>query len=137
MADIILGRKFVNEFGNTIELTVVFTDGPHVQVVMEGPTSTSDNTMTYLEALALRGALAGIADPDAPVPMADTSPPPTARERWFYEQGRLAERDTRTRVAERPVQVCAECDIADCVHIRMARQNQEFLRNLRMKPSDP
>lgn len=29
-------------------------------------------------------------------PMADTAPPATARERWFYEQGRLAERDPRT-----------------------------------------
>lgn len=29
-------------------------------------------------------------------PMVDVAPPATARERWIYEQGRLAERDPRT-----------------------------------------
>lgn len=41
--------------------------------------------------------------PEAPMhcvetnrPMVDTTPPATARDRWMYEQGRLAERDPRT-----------------------------------------
>jgi hypothetical protein len=37
------------------------------------------------------------ATPATPVqPMVDMSPPATARDRWMYEQGRLAERDPRT-----------------------------------------
>jgi len=32
--------------------------------------------------------------------MVDMSPPATARDRWMYEQGRLAERDPRTHAAE-------------------------------------
>lgn len=31
-----------------------------------------------------------------PAPMVDCTPPATQRDKWFYEQGRLAERDPRT-----------------------------------------
>ena len=36
-------------------------------------------------------------------PMVDMTPPATARDRWMYEQGRLAERDPRTPPAPAPV----------------------------------
>lgn len=58
----------------------------------------------------------------AATPIVDMVPPATQRDRWMYAQGRLAERDPRTHVpAAGVVQVCAECDIADCRHIRAAR----------------
>lgn len=36
------------------------------------------------------------ATPAADAPMVDMTPPATSRDRWMYEQGRLAERDART-----------------------------------------
>ena len=46
------------------------------------------------EAWRARAALA--ATPAADAPMVDMTPPATSRDRWMYEQGRLAERDART-----------------------------------------
>lgn len=37
-----------------------------------------------------------------PQVMVDMVPPATARDRWMYEQGRLAERDPRTHTAQQP-----------------------------------
>lgn len=53
-----------------------------------------------------RAALA--ATPAADAPMVDITPPATSRDRWMYEQGRLAERDARTPgsvAAAAPVQM--------------------------------
>jgi len=43
------------------------------------------------------------AAPAQPDLMIDMTPPATSRDRWMYEQGRLAERDPRTNSAAQPV----------------------------------
>lgn len=45
---------------------------------------------------------AGIAASAQQAPMVDMGPPATSRDRWMYEQGRLAERDPRTHEREAP-----------------------------------
>lgn len=58
----------------------------------------------------------------APSPLAETgealvdmTPPATARDRWMYQQGRLAERDPRTHRAELIEELCARIKAADDV----------------------
>ena len=55
-------------------------------------------TEYQLQAMSRTGETGEIILRDSPAarPMVDMVPPATARDRWMYEQGRLAERDPRT-----------------------------------------
>lgn len=49
--------------------------------------------------------------------MVDTTPPATARDRWMYEQGRLAERDPRSHSAAAPIDMILHCPKCGKQHI--------------------
>ncbi|QNK65752.1 hypothetical protein [Variovorax sp. PAMC26660] len=69
----------------------------------------------------LEGAIEAMLDAaPAPSPQAETGevivdmvPPATSRDRWMYQQGRLAERDPRTHRAELIEELCARIKAAD------------------------
>lgn len=63
--------------------------------------------------------------------MVDCTPPATSREKWFYEQGRLAERDPRTHAAEatlRDLRLHEAADHMDWLADRLTHVHHEDAR---------